>query len=302
MFHSVLVGYDASDQARDALALAASLIDPDGQLVICCVYPPDPPLVEPIPGPLSTESEAVTRLETAEAQLGAGVRADYLARRGFSAAEGLQAAAETRGCDLIVVGSSHRSAIGRILPGSVTRQVLQAAPCAVAVAPRGLHQTPADTPHTIGIAYDNSDQARFALGTAAALAQRFGATVKVISVVDVVSELGGWAAAWSYGEVQEAERQAAQALVDDAIAALGDIDATGCVREGNASDELIAATSGLDLLVVGSRNYGPLRRALLGSVSGRVTEHAHCPVVVVPRGDTGEHADTAVQAPAEATP
>jgi nucleotide-binding universal stress UspA family protein len=302
MFRSVIAGFDASDQSRDALALAQALTDPDGELVVCCVFPPDPPLVEPIDAPLSAESEAVRRLEEAERQLGADARASYLARRGFSAAEGLQAAAEARGCDLIVVGSSHRGAFGRILPGSVTRQVLQAAPCAVAVAPQGLHTTPWEAPRTIGVAYDGSDQAGVALHAAAAMARSSGATVEVIDVVDIVSEFGGWAAAWSYGEVLEAERAAARAQVDDARLALSDVDSVGSVREGGAADQLVGASDHLDLLVIGSRNYGPLRRALLGTVSGRVAEHARCPVVVVPRGAVDNAATAFTEVEAEVRP
>jgi nucleotide-binding universal stress UspA family protein len=40
----------------------------------------------------------------------------------------------------------------------------------------------------------------------------------------------------------------------------------------------------LDLLVVGSRGYGPTRSVLLGGVAGRLIRRAGCPVVVVPRG------------------
>jgi nucleotide-binding universal stress UspA family protein len=152
-----------------------------------------------------------------------------------------------------------------------------------------------DTPRTIGVAYDGSDQARVALHAAAAMARSSGATVEVIDVVDVVSEFGGWAAAWSYGEVLEAERAAARAQVDDARATLSDVDSIGSVREGGAADRLVDATDHLDLLVIGSRNYGPLRRALLGTVSGRVAERARCPVIVVPRAAV-EHARATVTA------
>jgi nucleotide-binding universal stress UspA family protein len=47
---------------------------------------------------------------------------------------------------------------------------------------------------------------------------------------------------------------------------------------------LAEASAGLDLLVVGSRRYGPLKRALVGAVSSALVEHAHCPVLIVPRG------------------
>jgi Universal stress protein family len=40
----------------------------------------------------------------------------------------------------------------------------------------------------------------------------------------------------------------------------------------------------LDLLVTGSRGYGPLRAVMVGGVTGRVMHDAACPVVVIPRG------------------
>jgi nucleotide-binding universal stress UspA family protein len=47
---------------------------------------------------------------------------------------------------------------------------------------------------------------------------------------------------------------------------------------------LTAYSEHLDLLIMGSRGYGPLRSVLVGGVSGRVMRSAHCPVIVVPRG------------------
>jgi nucleotide-binding universal stress UspA family protein len=43
------------------------------------------------------------------------------------------------------------------------------------------------------------------------------------------------------------------------------------------------AAAGFDLLVVGSRGYGPLGRLLTGSVSRGIVHHSEVPVVVVPR-------------------
>jgi hypothetical protein len=39
-----------------------------------------------------------------------------------------------------------------------------------------------------------------------------------------------------------------------------------------------------DLIVVGSRGYGPLRRTILGSTSRRLFGGSRCSVLAVPRG------------------
>jgi nucleotide-binding universal stress UspA family protein len=57
---------------------------------------------------------------------------------------------------------------------------------------------------------------------------------------------------------------------------------------GDPADFLIAASENVDLLICGSRGYGPTRAVLLGGVSRRVTREARCPVIVLPRGaETG---------------
>jgi nucleotide-binding universal stress UspA family protein len=50
------------------------------------------------------------------------------------------------------------------------------------------------------------------------------------------------------------------------------------------ADVLVRVSEHLDLLVCGSRGYGPLRAVLLGGVSRRLTAEAQCPVIVLPRG------------------
>ena len=46
---------------------------------------------------------------------------------------------------------------------------------------------------------------------------------------------------------------------------------------------LAERSADLDLLVVGARSYGPLRRLLLGSTSTKLARHAACPLLVTPR-------------------
>ena len=53
---------------------------------------------------------------------------------------------------------------------------------------------------------------------------------------------------------------------------------------GDPVDVLVRLSEHLDLLVCGSRGYGPVRAVLLGAVSRRIVTEARCPVAVVPRG------------------
>jgi nucleotide-binding universal stress UspA family protein len=55
------------------------------------------------------------------------------------------------------------------------------------------------------------------------------------------------------------------------------------LRMGQVALEIVALAEelGADLIVMGSRGLGGLRRALMGSVSDSVVRHAHCPVLVV---------------------
>jgi len=280
---TVVVGFDGTDQGHDALVLAQALAGPGSRLVVCCVHPPDPPLLEPVDRELSTEAEAHLRLRAARAALGDDPRAAYVTRQAFSAAGGLHEEAAAQEADLLVVGSSHRGALGRVLAGSVTRQALQAAPCAVAVAPRGLHDAPPAPPRLIGVAFDGGPEARAALRTAAALARELGAELRLLAVADLATSGFGWAVGAPLHALREAEQANLRRGLDAAIAGLEGVTASAEVLEGRASDRLVAASAALDLLVLGSRNYGPVRRALLGTVSGRVADEAACPVLVVPR-------------------
>ena len=72
-------------------------------------------------------------------------------------------------------------------------------------------------------------------------------------------------------------------LAAEALRELGD-PATVHVVEGRPDVELASRSSEFDLIVVGSRGHGPLKRLMLGSTSGKLVRSAACPVIVVPRG------------------
>jgi nucleotide-binding universal stress UspA family protein len=77
----------------------------------------------------------------------------------------------------------------------------------------------------------------------------------------------------------------AERAARDAVAQLdggGLIEVDGFVDD--PAQAIIGASEHLDLLVCGSRGYGPLRAVVLGGVSRRVAAEARCPVIVLPRG------------------
>jgi nucleotide-binding universal stress UspA family protein len=78
-------------------------------------------------------------------------------------------------------------------------------------------------------------------------------------------------------------RTAVQEFVDKVANEIGETtsDVTVKVATGDPAEELVKASQGADLLVVGSRGSGAWAQLLLGSVSSKVTHHAASPVVIV---------------------
>lgn len=219
-----------------------------------------------------------------------GIAVECREVRGMSAASALHQAAEEQDAGLLVVGSTHRGTVGRILPGSTADRLLHGAPCPVAIVPHGWQSR--DGFHTIGVAYVDSEEGREALRGAHALARRAGATLRAITVVKVnptwYSETEAKAPPRPPKHMEEVEgehRVLAEAALRREVTQFGDdvpIEAEAFV--GDPAEILTTVSEHLDLLVMGSRGYGPLRAVLLGGVSRQVAAQAHCPVIVLPRG------------------
>ena len=81
------------------------------------------------------------------------------------------------------------------------------------------------------------------------------------------------------------EAEAALATASELTRALGaELDVMRAVSGAPPGPALIARSTELDVLVLGSRGKGPLGAVWAGSVSARVIREASCPVIVVPRG------------------
>jgi nucleotide-binding universal stress UspA family protein len=112
------------------------------------------------------------------------------------------------------------------------------------------------------------------------------APLTVITVHDAVAGyLGGVAVYPDNQERTEKAREAAQAETDKVLAGLaGPRPEAVTVKavHGFPAEELINASKDADMIVVGSRGAGGFARLLMGSVAGQVTQHAYCPVLIVP--------------------
>jgi nucleotide-binding universal stress UspA family protein len=202
-----------------------------------------------------------------------------------SPAAGLMGIAEREEAEVIVVGSTHRSGLGRVRPGSVGDRLLSGSSTPVGIAPRGYAEEKTSLA-VVACAFDDSPESHLALEWATGLAQAAGSRLEVISVY-TPQPFGHLTAggAISVESVNSAlSRQLAQAQ-RDAISACGH-EAESVLRRGDAAKVLEQASEEADLLVMGSRGYGPLRAVLLGSVSQYVLRNAACPVVVCPRSAT----------------
>ena len=185
--------------------------------------------------------------------------------------------------------------LGRVLLGSVGERLLSGAPCAIAIAPRGYAASAPHALDVIAVAFDGSPEARGALRVAHALARRTGAALGALTVVVPPAAIPGRFVPLPGLEPLEGmerpdalarQELAATRAVDAAIQGLGDgVTVEQQVLFGTDPVEPIleAAASDVDLLVLGSRGYGPVRRALVGSVSSALVRHAPCPVLVMPR-------------------
>lgn len=293
MTRPIIAGADGTDSGLDAVAFAARLAGAVGDpLVVVCVGPEDARL-------LGVEAEDDLRrhadaiLDTAGEVVGeaAGDLPTEL-RTVFSSspARGLCELAEQEGAEAVVAGSTNRGAIGRVVSGSTAERLLHGTSCPVAVAPRGYRRHRSGPLRAIGAAFTDTPDGHEAVRVAADLAARAGLPLTVYSVIALHTNwLRPEAVQPDTSVVPEEVRKVAKDALDRVVASLpAGVRATGELLFGEVVDELsMAAERGVDLLVCGSRGYGPVRRVLLGTVSSALVRQASVPTMVVPRADAG---------------
>lgn len=285
---TILVGVDGSPRAADALALAAALAAPlDATIRVANVRPviPQPwlPGSDALKQDLGEESGAV--LERARDTLGDPAGATYHSVVETSVPRALQQLAEQHEPAVIVVAQTHKGRVRRV--AGVAEHLLHGAPGPVAVAPPGLADHDAKI-ERVAVGFDGSPESANALRQAVAIAERCGASLRVVGVFDTMT------IAWAGPPVDRINRDLADRMIADLeteIEAAVDRYGAGtgvqvAVVEGGPSTTLLDVSGEVDLLVCGSRGLGPIGATVIGSVSNRLVHTAKCPVLDVPKGST----------------
>jgi nucleotide-binding universal stress UspA family protein len=134
---------------------------------------------------------------------------------------------------------------------------------------------PAGPTHRVVVGIDGSKASVRALEWAVAEAARSGA------IVEGHASYGSGYLYLSSQDVRNFMSEAIDAAASHVAAIAPGVSFKGVLEEGLASEILVEASKGADLLVVGSRGRG-FGGLLLGSVSQQCARHAHCPIVIVP--------------------
>ena len=280
---TILIAVDAGERTLDAVRLGELLARVSGLPAALATAFPRVPLGGEPERELREEARQ-TLLELGGTMEGVTV-ADARVVDSHSPARALHDLSEEEHAALVVIGSTHRGAVGRVVPGTVAERLLSGAACPVAVAPAGYAES--ERPprlNLIGVAFDGSEEAQLALDGAVALAARAGAQVRIITVYQRIA-FGALASPGgiSLESVNQRLEKELKEKLDTAVAAHGD-GVEGVFASGDAAEALAAQSEELDLLVTGSRGYGPVGAVLLGGTTHRLLTAAACPLIVTPRG------------------
>jgi len=195
---------------------------------------------------------------------------------------------------LIVLGRQGLTGLGKRLLGGVTEQVLHRTAVPVLVV--------SDTAQTgingfdysrILLPTDGSANAETATKHGAALADRYGATVHALNVVDIQAA-GGAFNAGGLNEtfierLEENGRDAVDSVVDDFEETAPDVAVETAVERTDSFNGVAAglreyvSNHDIDLVVMGSHGRSNLKRQLLGSVTSQLLRTVSVPVLVTPR-------------------
>ena len=280
----IVIGYNDSPQGMDALALGRVLgepLDAVAEIAVVAHYPPHAP-----------DSERDSSFAEFWEPLFASARGrlgDLTVKErpilGESPGRALHELADEIHATVTVIGSAHHGPVGKVILGGVGDSMLSGAPCAIAVAPLGFAEGEQKLGR-IGVAVDGSWQAWRALQGAAVLAEAAKTPIRVLTVEEPHHyALGGALSPLSPEQYEQYKEKESESILDEAFEKVPPaVSAERSLLHGPAAEALAEEAKDLDLLILGSRGYGPVKGALLGSVSAKLMRSAPCALLVFPRG------------------
>jgi len=181
---NVVIAVDATGRSLDPLALGKLLAECSGAPVVLGSVFPYHPLADPTGEELArVREEARAILRELADEAGVDVADAQVVASNLAARE-LQRVTEQETTGLIVVGSTSRGAVGRLLVGGVGERLLAGSASPVAIAPRAYAEHPPDRLERIGVAFDGSDESRHAMQAGRRLVESCGAKLRVITVFE----------------------------------------------------------------------------------------------------------------------
>jgi nucleotide-binding universal stress UspA family protein len=181
-----------------------------------------------------------------------------------------------RRADLVVLGTHGRGGLGRLLLGSVAERTLRLARQPTLLVRYGPDQKEGAAPQVRHILcpMNYTEVARAAFEHACSVARTFAARLTVVFVVE--QETG------PPGSIERAEEMLRAWLPAEAQTKFA---VEPVIRHGDAAEQILALAreEAVDLVVIGAQHQRFVDTTVLGVTTVRVTRHAPCPVLVVPR-------------------
>lgn len=282
---SVVVGVDGSHRSRDALALAATLAEPDQHILLAHVRAYQDGDAR---GLIRDVVDAT--FDASREFLDPAIKREMRLVDNVSVSAGLNELARSTAAAQLIVGSPRGERVGRRPAGSVAEALLSRSLVPVAVAPDG-YSDAKGVLGVIGCAVDGSPPSLKALAWAARLARRRRAPLRVFAVHAPIA-FGGLSTTGAFGYLsatetaeRDLEKQIRMATETHGVVYKLDL------LHGDPVAKLVEASAEVGLLVMGSRGRGRTRSVLLGSVSRSLVHSAACPVVVLPNSGWPPSAD-----------
>lgn len=286
MYSTIVVGYDESESSKAALKEASLRVkSKNGKLYLVHAVYFDQEEFVIVPSQMEKRLEmgahmCRTAKQDLQAQFGLNGSVESYVCEG-EPPEVLVDIARGKNADLIALGTYGRKGLKRLLMGSVTTSVIVNAPCDVLVVKRPCKEC-TGTYQSLLVPYDGSEFSVKALTRAAGMAKADGGRITVLYVIPRYEEMMEF---YRSEMIRKSLRHEADRILGEAttVASKLGVSIRTEVREGYASDEIVAAAQKLenDLITMGTYGWKGMNSAIMGSTTNRVISNASCPVLVV---------------------